>query len=245
MIVKSCKHCLAPLPEEALVKGDEVVICDYCSTVHYMKPEPIEYPDKPKNQPKKKREKPDNFVITQLDNGIDITYPWLGKQHRGLLFFAIIWNGFIAFFTVAMFGAMFTEGAFEFMILCFMLPFYAVGIGMAWYVLAGFLNSTSIHITEVGIATDYKPIPMLGATTNSVKRDDIDQIYCRRRVAYSSTDVPVHVYDLHYVTSSGDDTEFLKGLETLNKAVFIEQTIERIYKIGDRPVDGEYGRQFG
>lgn len=245
MIVKSCKHCTAPLPEEALIKGDEVIVCDYCSTVHYMKPEPVENPEKPKNQAKKKREQPDNFIITPLDNGIDITYPWLGRQHRGLLFFAIIWNAFIAFFTFVMIGGMMSDGGFELMVLCFLTPFYAVGIGMAWYVLAGFLNQTSIHIQRDGIATDYKPIPMLGAKSVNVKRDDIDQVYCRRRVAYSSNDVPVYVYDLHYVTSSGDDEEFLKGLETLNKAVFIEQTIERIYQIGDRPVDGEYGRRFG
>ena len=245
MIVKSCKHCLAPLSEEALIKGDEVIVCDYCSTVHYMREEPVPYPEKPKNQAKKKREQPDNFIIEQVANGIDITYPWFGKQHRGLLFFVIIWNAFIAFFTVVMVGGMMSESTFEIMVLFFLIPFYAVGIGMAWYVLAGFLNETSIHVAKDGIATDYKPIPMIGSKRHNVRRDDIDQVYCRRRVAYSSNDVPVHVYDFHYVKTSGDDIEFIKGLDSLNKAVFIEQTIERIYEIGDRTVEGEYGRQFG
>lgn len=243
MQVTHCKHCYAPLPTDALTREDDIIVCEFCSTVHHM--QPVTDPDAPKYKPKKKREKPDKFDLNRLSTGVEISYPWFGKQHRGLLFFAVIWNTFIFFFTVVFIGGMLSEGDFEFVVLLFLLPFYLVGIGMAYYVVAGMMNRTSIMIAETGITTEYGPIRMIGTSDKSVKRDDIHQVYCRRRVAYESNDVPVHVYDVHYVKSSGDDVALIKGMDSLGKAVFIEQTIEQLYKIKDRPAEGEYGRHFG
>ncbi len=243
MKVLECKHCHAPLPEEALANNDDIVVCDYCDTVHNMNPTPISYPEKQKRE-KTKRKSPDKFVINQLADGLEIQYPWLGKQHKGLLFFAIVWNAFIGFFTFMMFFGMASEGDFEPMVLCFMIPFYIVGIGMAYYVLAGFLNRTTVTIRGDGVATRHSPIPMFGTSNIHADRRAIEQVYCRRRTAYESNDVPVHVFDIHYVKKGGDDTCLIKGLDTISKAVFIEQQIERLYVIDDIAVEGEYRSQF-
>lgn len=243
--VLECKHCHAPLPEESLKSGDDVVVCKFCNTVHYMNQNPMPYPpEKPKRE-KSKREKPDKFKINKMADGIEISYRWLGKQHMGLLFFGVIWNAFIAFFTVMMVGGMMSEGSFEFVMLCFLTPFYAVGLGMAYYVLTGFLNHTSVQIRGGTIKTIHAPIPTFGNPNSTVDRRSIEQVYCSRRVAYTSNDVPVYVFDVHYVQKGGEDKELIKGLDSLHKAVYIEQQIERLYRIEDVPVDGEYRNQFG
>lgn len=241
--VLECKHCHAPLPDEQLSDNDDIVVCEFCNTVHYMNQQPMPYPEKPKRE-KMKRGKPEKFKLSRMPDGIEINYRWLGKQHTGLLFFAIIWNAFITFFTFMMF---FADGGDEpgAMVFCFMIPFYAVGIGMAWYVLAGFMNKTAVRIRGGGIETVHAPIPMFGMKNLSVDRRAIEQVYCKRRVAYSSNDVPVYVFDVHYVKKGGDDYELIKGLDSLNKAVFIEQQIEKLYRIDDVGVDGEYWSQFG
>lgn len=241
--ILECKHCHAPLPKVALELNDEIVVCEFCNTVHYRNEQPMAYPEKPKRE-KMKRSMPEKFNLNRLADGIEINYRWLGKQHTGLLFFAIIWNAFIGFFTFFMFVGMMSEGSFEFMILCFLVPFYAVGIGMAYYVLAGYLNQTSITIRGNGIETLHTPIPMLGVTNLTADRRAIKQVYCTRRVAYTSNDVPVYVFDIHYVKKGGDDYKLIKGLDSLNKAIFIEQQIERIYRIADVPVEDEYRSQF-
>lgn len=243
MKVLECKHCHAPLPEKALASNDDIVVCDYCDTVHNMNTTPLSYPEKPKHE-KTKRKRPNKFVINPITDGLEIQYPWLGKQHKGLLFFAIIWNAFIGFFTFMMFFGMASEGDFEPIVLCFMVPFYTVGISMAYYVLAGFLNRTTVTIRPQGVEAIHSPIPMFGTSNIRVDRRAIEQVYCRRRTAYKSNDVPVHVFDIHYVEKGGDDTCLIKGLDTISKAVFIEQQIERLYVIDDIAVDGEYHSPF-
>ncbi|MGJ3237859.1 MAG: hypothetical protein ACFE0Q_04050 [Anaerolineae bacterium] len=233
-----CKHCHAPLPKEALTMGENIVVCAYCGTVHYMKSEPTTMP----GMTKQKRKKPEKFKLNRLADGIEIRYRWLGKQHMGLTFFAVIWNAFIIFFTSVMFMA---DGAdFEPMMIVFLLPFYAVGIGMTYYVVTGFLNTTSIQIRGGQIQTQHSPIPMLGIRNETVDRRAIEQVYCQRRVAYESNDVPVYVFDVHYIKKGGEDVKLLKGLDSIHKAVFIEQQIEHLYRIPDQPVDTEYRSIF-
>lgn len=244
--VLECKHCHASLPEEALANGDEIVVCKFCNTVHHMKQERLDFPDKAKHQEKAKRDKPEKFKLNKLGDGIEINYRWLGKQHTGLLFFAVIWNAFIAFFTfMAVFGGMESSGDDPgIMIFCFLTPFYAVGIGMAWYVLTGFLNQTHIQVRSKGISTTHGPVPWMGMSSHNCKREDVAQVYCSRRVAYSSNDVPVYVYDVHYVKHGGEDSELVKGLDSIHKAIYIEQVIEKLYKIDDTPVEGEHQSRY-
>lgn len=244
--VLECKHCHAPLPKDTLA-GDDIIVCEFCSTVHYMNPQDISYPDKPKRQQAKhKRSKPEKFMLNRMPDGLEINYRWLGKQHKGLMFFAVIWNAFIIFFTAMMLFAGVEDSDFEspIAILCFLIPFYAVGIGMAYYVLTGFLNQTYIRIRGNGIETSHAPIPTFGVKNQVIHRKDVAQIYCTRRVAYTSNDVPVHVYDVHYVKHGGDDYELVKGLDSLHKAIYIEQQVEHLYRIDDARVEGEYHSQF-
>lgn len=241
--ILECKHCHAPLPDDQLRSNDEVVICNFCSTVHYREEKPVPYPEKPKRE-KEKRSRPEKFQVNRMPDGIEIKYRWLGKQHTGLLFFGVIWNAFIIFFTVMMVGGMMSDGSFEFMVLCFMIPFYAVGLGMAYYVLTGFMNHTSIQIRPRNITTVHAPIPTFGSSTDSIDSRSIKQVYATRRVAYTSNDVPVYVFDVNYVQKGGDEKTLVKGLDSLHKAVYIEQQIEHLYKISDMPVDGEYRSQF-
>ncbi|MEM9950960.1 MAG: DUF2975 domain-containing protein [Chloroflexota bacterium] len=243
--VLECKHCHAGLPEDELARGEDIVVCSFCDTVHHMNQQAVGFPEKPKRREKAKRDKPDKFTLNKLADGVEINYRWLGKQHTGLLFFAVIWNAFILFFTFMMiFGGFESDDDPGIMVLCFMIPFYAVGIGMAWYVLTGFMNQTHIQVRRQGISTTHGPIPWFGRDDHNCNRDDIAQVYSRRRVAYTSNDVPVHVYDVHYVKHGGDDYELVKGLDALNKAIYIEQTIEKLYNIADAPVDGEHQSRF-
>ncbi|GAB5490119.1 MAG: hypothetical protein Phog2KO_03340 [Phototrophicaceae bacterium] len=208
-----------------------------------MNTDTLSYPEKT-TQEKTKRKRPDKFVIKQQTDGLEIHYPWLGKQHKGLLFFAVIWNVFIGFFTFMMLFGMASDSSFEPIILCFLTPFYAVGIGMGYYVLTGFLNRTTITIRQNGVESVHSPLPALGTSNKQADRHTIEQIYCRRRTAYESNDVPVYVFDIHYVQKGGEDTCLIKGLDSISKAVFIEQQIERLYHIDDVMVDGEYRSQF-
>jgi hypothetical protein len=181
---------------------------------------------------------PDKFTIEQHPQGIELSYRWFGKQHMGLMLFAVIWNCFLVVFI----PAILSSGEFEPLI--FMTPFILVGLGFAYYVLSGYLNRTTIMIGGQGLDISHAPIPVFGASNKMVDRRAIEQVYCTRRVAYLSNDVPVYVFDVHYIEKGGSDQTLVKGLDALNKAVFIEQQIERLYRIEDMPVDTEYNSRY-
>lgn len=239
MQIAECKHCSAPLSSEALKNNEDVIVCEFCGTVHYMREDNIGFP-KEAIQQKDKRDKPKKFILKQLADGLEIEYRWLGRQHTGLLFFTVIWNAFILFFTIVMSVGASSEGDFDGAIYFFMLPFYLVGGFMAYYVLAGFMNRTRVKVGEASLDTVHRPLPMLGAKDSSIDRRRIAQVYCKRRMAYESNDSPVYVFDVHFVEKGGEDHTLLKGLDAINKAIYIEQQIEGSYHINDLPVDGEY-----
>ena len=234
----TCKNCGAAIPLENIINDGRIAVCPYCDTVHYLEEETVPFPEKPKREEKQKRSIPDKFSLEQVPEGVELKYRWLGKQHFGLLFFAIFWNCFLLIFVPAILAS---GEAFP---LLFMIPFVLVGVGMAYYVLTGFLNRTTIMINREGLDISYAPIPTIGTTNKTVDRRAIEQVYCTRRVAYESNNVPVYVFDVHYVEKGGGDETLVKGLDDLNKAVFIEQQIERIYKIEDMPVDTEYKGRY-
>lgn len=234
----TCKNCSASIPEENIINDGRIAVCEFCDTVHHLSQETLPFPEKPKRQDKQKRSIPDKFNLEQQAEGLELSYRWLGKQHKGLLIFAIFWNGFLAIFI----PAILSSG--EVFPLLFMIPFILVGVGFAYYVLTGFMNRTTIMIRREGLEITHAPIPMFGASDKAIDRRAIEQVYCTRRVAYESNDVPVYVFDVHYIEKGGGDETLVKGLDDLNKAIFIEQQIERLYRIDDMPVDTEYQGRY-
>lgn len=233
-----CKHCSASIPEENIINDGRIAICAYCDTVHHLSEETLPFPEKSKRKEKQKREIPDKFTFEQHPEGIELQYRWLGKQHWALLFFALFWNGFL----VVWVGIALSTGAW--IMIVFASLHIAIGVGIGYYVLSGFLNKTSIMIRRQEIGIKHAPIPMLGNPDKIIDRRSIEQVYCKQRVAYTSNDMPVHVFDVHYIEKGGGDETLVRGLDKLNQAIFIEQQIERIYRIEDRPVDDEYQGRY-
>jgi len=70
----------------------------------------------------------------------------MGKSVGGLIFFAVIWNGFIVFFTFMMVREK------ELTPFLFLIPFYLVGIGLIVSILWMIFGKSSIHINSLGVA---------------------------------------------------------------------------------------------
>lgn len=234
----TCKHCSASIPEENIINDGRIAVCAFCDTVHHLSEETLPFPEKSKRKEKQKRDVPDKFMFKKNPEGVELEYRWLGKQHWALLFFAVIWNGFLVFWI----GIALSTG--EWMMLVFASLHIAIGIGIGYYVVSGFVNKTSILIRRQGIGIKHAPIPMIGTSDKIIDRRSIEQVYCKRRVAYTSNNVPVYVFDVHYIEKGGGDETLVKGLDKFNQAIFIEQQIEQIYRIDDRSVDDEYKGRY-
>jgi hypothetical protein len=146
--------------------------------------------------------------------------------------FAIFWDGFLFMWYSKVKVA-------NPMASYFPLIHVAVGIGLTYYVVAGWLNRTHILIGQGKIAVRHRPVPWIGEKT--LEAADLKQLYAKDKVTHSRNGTSV-TYEVRAVTRSGRNIELVSGLESSEQAVYIEQEIEKYLNIEDIPIKGEFGR---
>jgi hypothetical protein len=176
---------------------------------------------------------PAKFEVVDAGTGVQLSYRWYSPKYIGLLIFTLFWNGFmIVWHTIALSQGMLMMSLFG-------LLHTAVGIGVAYSTLAGFLNRTTI-LAELGFLTiQHHPLPWSGS--KQMMTDQIDQLYCKEKVSHSKNGTN-YSYEVHAALRDGGQVKLLSGLDVADQALFIEQQLERYLGIKDRSVGGELPR---
>ena len=228
MTTLACKHCGAAIPNDSITDG-ELAICNICDALNSLSTEPIVLPEK--NKAKRNHSAPTRLRIVQLPDAVEVHYRWWNRTHWGLLVFALLWNVPVLFTIVA------ANVANDFsMMECFSL-FIFVGLFLIYTVVTAAVNRSRIRIEERGIDVIHRPLQTPTNRDTWIDRRSIEQVYCQQRVAYTSNDKPTHVYDVHYIAKGAGDKVLVRGLETHEEALFIEQKIESLYQIANSEVD--------
>jgi hypothetical protein len=250
LIELKCKSCGATLNPENIVPRLAMARCDHCGAVFALsgvpwsgareKAESIERPQVPM---------PKGIRVQAFGDSLEITRRWYNHGFLFLAFFCLMWNGFmIVWHVIALsMGAWFMS--------LFGLLHTAVGIGLAYFTGAGFLNRTVIRARRGLIEVTSGPVPWPGNLTLST--DDLEQLYCTEKVRQGKNGTSCS-YEIHAITSGPPDSftwgsrsapspgkvrkTLLKGLTDAEQALFIEQQLERFLGIEDKPVRGEIPR---
>ena len=115
-----------------------------------------------------------------------------------------------------------------------------VGVGITYYVAAGWLNRTHITADYQKISIRHGPLPWFG--NKNIEAWDLKQLYAKEKISRShgrhgsSTRTS---YAVRAVTKSGRNIKLVGGLTTQEQAIFIEQKIEKYLGIKDASVPGE------
>lgn len=119
---------------------------------------------------------------------------WFEAQHVFLLFFCIAWDAFL----VNWYGMAFAGDAPLIMVV-FPIAHVAVGVGLTYYVLAGFLNRTTIEVTDGMLLVRHGPMPWRGNLRVPVAA--LRSVYVK---ATTSTGSKGHVSVRHSVVADTD-----------------------------------------
>ncbi|MFP4107163.1 MAG: hypothetical protein ACLFVU_13905 [Phycisphaerae bacterium] len=121
---------------------------------------------------------PKNFHIENYSGRLVIRRRWWHPMFLFLIVFAVFWNGFMIFWhTMALAsGAWFMS--------CFGLIHTAVGVGLIYFILCGFLNSTIITADYGTLSVRHGPLPWIGNKTLDPR--NIRQLYCRQKIRRSN-----------------------------------------------------------
>jgi hypothetical protein len=217
----TCPSCGARVHADVFT---ERLVCAYCGNEHILKPEslPVMRPEIPQ---------PANVLIENDRKNARIIQRWFSLKYIPMAFFALAWDSFLLFW----YGTALSNGA-PWIMIVFPIAHVAVGIGITYSTLAGFINRTVLEVTREEIAVWFEPLPWLGEKT--LKTKDLKQFYCKEKITHTKNGTQSK-YELHAITTANQQVKLLGDLDNPDVALFFEQQLERWLRIADRPVAGE------
>lgn len=176
---------------------------------------------------------PDNIDLIEDRGDLVIRRSWRGPHLWFLLLFCIIWDGFLVFWYSAAFG----DPNAPLIMKLFPIGHVAVGVGLTYYVIAGFVNKTDIRINPVKVSVKSYPMKWFG--NKEVGIDDIKQLYTTEKISNNSNNGTSVSYTVNIVTGMGKKLKLVSGLQNKEQGIFIEKKIEEVLGIFDEEVAGE------
>jgi hypothetical protein len=185
---------------------------------------------------------PEKLLVEDTGGGLRISWSWWSPVFLFLVLFCIAWDGFLIFWYQMAFG-MNAPWIFK----VFPLIHLAVGVGLTYFTIAGFLNRTTIEVAGDVLTVRHGPLPWPGNRTVPVA--DVEQFYCQEKTHVGRHSGPHYshptvswTYQVCAVLKDGHKVTVLSGLHDKDRALFIEQQLEEYLDIPDMPIGGELAR---
>lgn len=221
---------------------EQVLVCEYCGNRHTFRlPDPTTG-DTPSavlgsaNSPKTAaitleslRPRPKEVTVRKERDRLELSWRWFSWKYLPLAFFCIAWDGFLCFW----YSMAFSTGA-PWIMIVFPIAHLAVGVGLTYSTLAGFLNRSWLHVDREHFEVAHGPLPWLGNLRVPVNQ--VEQLYCKEKPGKSNNGTS---YQLSVVLKDGRKKDLLSNLDSPEIGFYIEHQIENWLKISDRPVRGE------
>ena len=257
----ACRACGAPLSSSDLDRRLAIVTCAHCGGIfdlarrtdrqaptqsaRFAPPAPPRVsagapPVAPELLPKEPVERapvplPDGFRVEEDGRNLRVQWRWFRPRAILLAFFCVGWNSALVSWYWALLGPEAREP--DLLGLLFPVAHVAVGLGLTYYTLALFLNTSTVAVNRVRLRIQHAPLPW--RPTPNLSSRSIEQLYVMRHVSNRKNGLAAVTYDLRAVTREDRALKLLGGLDDLHQALWLEQEIERQLDIRDRPVAGE------
>lgn len=227
----SCRACGREIPAQNVNLSTVLAKCDYCNAV-FSFAENVGIASRPVS-PRGAIEQPRKITVDEWGSRLTIRRSWFSAALFFMAAFCCFWDGFlVVWYSIAI------ANRGPILMLVFPVLHVAVGVGLTYAVLAGFLNRTTIVVDGGQLTVRHGPLPWKGNI--SAPTHDIRQFFCVEEHAKSRRSADTFAV----IALTQDDTQFpvVRGLDDPNHALFIEQTLERHLGLRDEHVAGEYGR---
>lgn len=222
-----CSQCQHPFKATDLRMSMGIAVCSVCGSVEKLSP--VE-------NTKVKVAKPERFKVEDRYDGFSISWRWFGMQHIFMAVFCSLWNGFLVKWYSITWAQMGNGSGAQLAMLFY--PLFHVGVGfvMTYRTVAGFLNQTSIHLSNGTLRIDHRPLWWPGR--QQFATEIFQQFYVAERIYRGKNSVSKH-YELMALNQEGVIVSILKNLKTVEEGKFLEQCLEEKLDIKNQPVAGE------
>lgn len=226
----NCVECETSIIAENINLEYYLAKCEKCHTVFDFKKQLDE-------APKKRAEvaMPSNIEVLRLRNELNISLDWWSKDKKPtfLIFFTIFWNSVVSIFVLA---ALATG---EWLMLAAISIHLTIGIGLVYYLLCKYFNKTTFRVTRGYLTTKHHPLPVPFYGAKDIPVSKIKQLYCKEYVAATQNKRPIYAYAVYLNTKTRKEVKILKGLDTPQQALYVEQEVENFLGLIDKRIEDE------
>ncbi len=212
---------------------EEKLVCQYCGSEQILLL-PTRGSEKADAGARPVIPKPNRVEVRRGKNdSLELRYRWFSWKVFPMAFFAIFWDGFLClWYMIAL-----SSSSVNWIMVLFPILHLAIGIGITYYVIASFLNTTTITVDKQWFKVQHDPVPWPGEVKAPV--GNIEQFYCQQRIK-TSRDSTTVTYKLNAVMKDGTKKELLSNLDAPEIAGYMEQVVEKFLGIEDRRIQGEF-----
>lgn len=247
VITRDCPKCAAPLDVET---GQRRLNCRYCGSALELVREGSDRDYHLEERPEASEPAivpcPESLTVEEYGGTLTMSWRWFHPSLFFLLFFCIAWDAFLIVWYTLAFGDVGLQAPGPFRLLMFVFPIahVAVGVGLTYFVVAGFLNTTKVVTDGNMLRVTHGPIPWKQPTPIPV--DDVDQIYVKQAAFKKGNPPGIHEhtpgigYTLNALNRNGSQTVLLKRLTDSDRALYIANRLREHLGIERQTVSGEY-----
>ena len=227
----------------------EILVCEYCENRHTFRlpnpttgytPEAVLGTNAPPTSDSsisrqgisQLRPRPKEVTIQKQGDRLELSWRWFSWKYLPLIFFCVAWDSFLCFW----YSMAFSTGS-PWIMIVFPIAHVAVGVGLTYYTLAGFLNRSQVSLDRTSFSVTHGPLPWLGNL--QVPITQIDQLYCKEKPGKNNSSTS---YQLSVVLKDGRKKDLLSNLDSPEIGFYLEHQVESWLNIPDRPVRGEMPR---
>lgn len=233
MLTLQCPACGG---KTVFAPGSDRFVCPYCGNEQIFRLPTVAGPGYTGEQPVERkrlpRPRPREVMVEQRDNQLTLSWRWFALKYVSMVFFCIAWDAFLCFW----YSMAFSIENTPWIMVVFPVAHVAVGVGLTYSTLAGFINRTTLRVDGQIFSVQYDPLPWIGEV--KVPVNELEQLYCKE--SHTSSDSGTNYsYQLCALLKDGRKLELVKNLESPDLAAYLEQQIETWLRIPDQEVAGE------
>ena len=174
--------------------------------------------------------RPNRIKVEEFGQALTLRWRWLRPVHFFLLFFCIAWDSFLIFWYSMAFGS---HGQVPWLMVVFPVAHVAVGVGLTYTVLTGFINHTTVEVANYMLTIRHGPLPWRG--NRSLPAAQIRQLFCEERRGNKGA----VTYALSAMLADGQKLNLLGGFDEPDEPRYLEQLLEQRLRIQPQAVAGE------
>jgi hypothetical protein len=232
-----CRQCNAQVVAEDIDLPQRLAKCRKCHAVFsiagILAAEGVAGDDRPRAKPAPPQP-PAHVVVEEWGSDLTVWYRWFEWSVLGLVFFCVLWDGFlVVWYSIALFAPL-NGGDPRWIMLVFPILHVAVGVALTYAVLCTLFNSTWIQLSMGVLTIRHGPLPTGG--NQMLDAHQIDQLFVAQGTGWRNNNSSS--YSLIALLQDGTRVEVLTATQP-ELLLWLEQKLEEKLKIKDRHVQGE------